>query len=155
MVHTTVNFSDGRIMRIANTPARLEQHLKVWRGMAENNSNPWCWQPHLNTGSMRISSSLPAMFPTRTTIVLGRLIQGLYTSGWACCQASVRLVLHRGAMSSYIQLKKRQASDGLPTWSTVGTNACMRLRLLKSKIGSVCGPDCTHVRMIAMHPYTA
>lgn len=28
MVHTTINFSDGRVMRVANTAERLQQHLK-------------------------------------------------------------------------------------------------------------------------------
>lgn len=32
IVHTTVNFSDGRIMRIANTPAELATHLKATGG---------------------------------------------------------------------------------------------------------------------------
>lgn len=32
MVHTSVNFSDGSIMRIANTPEKLQEHLKITGG---------------------------------------------------------------------------------------------------------------------------
>jgi glutaminyl-tRNA synthetase len=31
-VHTTVNFSDGRVMRIANSPEKLAQHLAATGG---------------------------------------------------------------------------------------------------------------------------
>lgn len=31
-VHTTVKFSDGRLMRIANSPEKLAQHLKETGG---------------------------------------------------------------------------------------------------------------------------
>lgn len=32
IVHTTINFSDGRVMRVANSPAKLAQHLKETGG---------------------------------------------------------------------------------------------------------------------------
>ncbi len=32
VVHTTVNFSDGTIMRISNSPARLQEHLAATSG---------------------------------------------------------------------------------------------------------------------------
>jgi glutaminyl-tRNA synthetase len=32
VVHTTVNFSDGRIMRISNSPEKLAQHMAFTGG---------------------------------------------------------------------------------------------------------------------------
>ncbi len=37
VVHTTVNFSDGRVMRISNTPDKLKAHLAVRAGVGREN----------------------------------------------------------------------------------------------------------------------